>query len=165
VAPNTTAVLSSALLVRVSQWEEQLNRPLTPSSCGQPASDPRTLVSHGETGGDDLHDTPLFVLATAPSSVVTTGTDAFDVAPGNGINLDDHFNGDDDGGSHVDDDTTSATIKEKEYAIALLKHHPFRNIVRKGKWKVVMQQQCDSHLQQMFLSSSLSFFLYCNLSY
>ncbi len=54
---NTTAVLSStnqkSLLARVSQWEDflkQLNRPLTPSSCGQPASDPRTPVSHGETG-------------------------------------------------------------------------------------------------------------------
>jgi hypothetical protein len=105
---------------------------------------------HGETDGDDLYDTPLFVLATAPSSVATTGTDAFDVAPGEGVNLDDHFNGDDDGGSHDDDDTTLATIEEKEYAIALLKHHPFQNIIKKGKWKVVMQQQCNSHLQQMF---------------
>ena len=151
-APNTTAV-PSALSVRVSQWEEfleQLNRPLTPSSCGQPASNPRTPVSHEETNGDDLYDTPLFALATAPSSVATTASDAFDVAATDGINLDNHFNGDDDGGSHVNDDTTLATIEEKEYAIALLKHHPFRNIVRKGKWKVVTQQQCDSHLQQMF---------------
>jgi len=151
-APNTTAV-PSALSVRVSQWEEfleQLNRPLTPSSCGQPASNPRTPVSHEETNGDDVYDTPLFALATAPSSVATTASDAFDVAATDGINLDNHFNGDDDGGSHVNDDTTLATIEEKEYAIALLKHHPFRNIVRKGKWKVVTQQQCDSHLQQMF---------------
>ena len=151
-APNTTAV-PSALSVRVSQWEEfleQLNRPLTPSSCGQPASNPRTPVSHEETNGDDLYDTPLFALATAPSSVATTASDAFDVAATDGINLDNHFNGDDDGGSHVNDDTTLATVEEKEYAIALLKHHPFRNIVRKGKWKVVTQQQCDSHLQQMF---------------
>jgi hypothetical protein len=152
-APNTTAVLSSALLVRVSQREEfleQFNRPLTPSSWGQPASNPRTPVSHEETDGDDVYDTPLFVLATAPSSVATTAIDAFDVAPGDSITLDNHFNGDDDGGSHVNDDTTLATIEEKEYAIALLKHHPFRNIVRKGKWKVVTQQQRDSHLQQMF---------------
>ncbi len=157
LAPNTTALLSSALSVRVSQWEEfleQLNRPLTPSSCGQPASNPRTPVSHEETNGDDVYDTPLFALATAPSSVATTAIDAFDVAATDGINLDNHFNGDDDGGSHVNDDTTLATIKEKEYAIALLKHHPFRNIVRKGKWKVVTQQQRDSHLQQMFESTA-----------
>ena len=129
---------------------EQLNRPLTPSSCGQPsASDPRTPVSHGETDGDDLYDTPLFVLAQATPSVAMTGTDAFDVSPGEGINLGHHLNGNDEEDS-VDNDATVGRADEKAHAVSLLKHHPFRNIVRKGKWKGVTQQQCNAHRQLLF---------------
>ena len=85
-------------------------------------------VSHGETAGDDLYDTPLCVLAMAPSSVVTIGTDASDVAPGEGINLVCPSNGNNEEVS-IDNDATLGSAGEKAHALSLLNHHPFRNIL------------------------------------